>query len=172
MAFLARLRSFARDDRQTDDAAAQESDEHGRDDRQAQVQAHGPGQLDVAHAHASRIGEEGDEQEEKAAGARDQVLRQVGAVDQQGGHQAPDRHRVNDPVGQQPVVVVDAGQGDQAGHEGQLEHEPRVEAAHGHYRGEGERGDQLDQRIARRDARTAMPAAPAEQSATIHRQVV
>ena len=45
-----------------------------------------------------------------------------------------DRHRVDDLVGQQLVVEVDARQRDQAGDEGQLEPEVVVEAAHGHHR--------------------------------------
>ena len=98
--------------------------------RHAQVQAHRAGQLHVAHPHPARVREHGGEQEQERARARDQVLEQVDAVRDQRADHPPRRQRVDDLVGKQLVVEVDAGERDQGGGERQLEDEVVVEAAH------------------------------------------
>ena len=144
-----------------------EADEQRRTDGAAQEEAHHGRQLHVAHAHAGRVGDRGDQQEAARGGAGDQVLRQP-ARDRRASTapgRAPRRAAISrlgmmrcsrSVAAAATSVTASASAGHSAASRPNFSpssHEQR-------------RRDRLDERIAHRDPHAAVAAAPAQQPAT------
>ena len=145
--------------------------EHQRDgDGLAEHRAHEERQLHVAHAHPGRVGQDGEEEEQRGAERAQRPGR--ARVDERVDGQQDGRRGQDDAVRDDPVLEVDRGDRDQHGAEerGQrgLGGEPESE----HARGDQQRGRQLDGRVAGGDARGAVAAAPAQERVRQQRDVV
>ena len=130
----------------------------------AQEQAEHARELDVADAHALRVGERRQQEEAAAGGARDQALDLAGWVEQQAEDDRGDRRGGGELVRQQARVEVDQRQRDEERDEHEPEHELRgVVVVDGDDEHEQQRGPGLDERVAARDRLAAVAAAPSQQ---------
>ena len=162
----------ARHQRHADDGAGDQRHEQRGSHGGAEEQAHDGGELDVAHAHATRLRDRGSEQEAARQDAGEQMLGQVGGTEDGDQRDGEHRSRGGQLVRDDPVVEVDEGDRDEEEHEGEAE--KRVELpSPGQHDGDAQRsGQRLDQRIADRDARPAAAASPAQGEPREHRHVV
>ena len=155
--------ALAGDDRRADDHARDQRDEDGRRDGAAEVQPQDRGELDVAHAHAARVEQRGEEEEAAAGDPATIALHQEVRVERRDGDERGDGGRAGEPVGDDPVVEVDQRDRHQHRHEQQAEDDAHGVVLRGHD-GDVERaGGQLDERVARGDRLAAVAAAPAQQ---------
>ena len=105
-----------------DEHAREQRDQDRRGDGAAEEQPHHAGELDVAHAHATRVGERGEQQEAAGGGAGDQTFGLTGGVERDAEHEREHGAERGDLVGDDPVLEIDQ----RGGHDDQDQRDARA----------------------------------------------